>query len=92
MSIFTNAKGIKLFQPRFINWSYLKRGNVQRINIKNNINPTAFAISTPTPMSENNQGATCKATQSIPGKLYPPKNKVLKITEVINILMYSANK
>src|SRR5690606_3890366 len=87
-----NAIGTKPVHPNFNNWSYLNLGKVQRTNIKNKINPTIFIINTPTQIRENNSGLTCAATQSIPGKLYPPKYKVAKTAELTNIAIYSANR
>src|SRR4029453_12588091 len=48
--ILINAKGINFFQPRFINWSYRKRGMVQRIQINTNKKKNDFPINTPNQM------------------------------------------
>ena len=40
--ILNMANGIKIFQPKFINWSYLNLGIVQRIHIKKKIPNNTF--------------------------------------------------
>ena len=45
MIIFTNASGINFFHPRFISWSYRKRGMVHRIHKnRNRKNPILVII------------------------------------------------
>ena len=57
-SILNNAKGIKVFQPNPINWSYLKRGMVQRIHMNKNMNNTILISKVPTPIKAAILGAT----------------------------------
>ncbi len=43
-TMFSNASGINPFNPRFINWSYLKRGSVHRIHMNIKIRMKVFVI------------------------------------------------
>src|SRR6185437_6793955 len=82
--------GIRIFQPRRINWSYLNLGSVHLIHIKKNIPKNILANKATTPRIVT---ALCDNPRScINGKLYPPKYSELITAEEINILMYSANR
>ena len=43
------AKGINVFHPRSINWSYRKRGSVQRTHMKKKMKKNIFANNATTP-------------------------------------------
>src|SRR5690606_4434174 len=49
-TIFAIARGINIFHPKFINWSYLNLGKVHLIHIKKKINPKIFKKNTKTPI------------------------------------------
>src|SRR5690606_17985170 len=69
ITMFTNANGIKDFQPSFISWSYLKRGSVQRTNMKNNMIQIALVSNTNTQIMVNINGPVPASTLSMNGKL-----------------------
>ena len=48
-SIFKIESGINIFQPKFINWSYLNLGIVHRIHIKKNMKNNILPNKKPTP-------------------------------------------
>jgi hypothetical protein len=90
--ILINASGISFFHPRFINWSYRKRGMVQRIQINTNKKKNDFASNTTNPMMAKRFGDKPQLASFTKGISYPPKNNVDITAPLINILTYSANK
>ena len=92
MTIFNSASGINFFQPRFINWSYRKRGTVHRIHKNTNNIIDIFIISTLKLINDIQNELNPHVASFTKGISYPPKNTVTMTALLINILMYSANK
>ena len=90
--IFNSANGINFFHPRFINWSYRKRGMVQRIQINTNRKKMIFVMMTLKLINVSSQFGISHAASFTNGISYPPKYKVDITAALTNILMYSANR
>ena len=89
--MFASASGTNRRQPKSINWSYRKRGNIQRTQMKTVINPAIFNrnINICT-MAMPMECAGWSNPQN--GSVQPPKNNVVIIPVVATILEYSARK
>ena len=89
-SIFSNASGIMVFQPRFINWSYLNLGKDHRTHMKKKTrNPTLEQKTSNCSRLSTSGGSpnVCKY-----GNCHPPRYKVVITVEETIMLAYSARK
>ncbi len=89
MLIQARDAGINIFQPKFINWSYLNLGNVPRIQINTN---KKTAILLKNQISGIQPSLAPGISESGNGALQPPKNKVVANAETVTMFMYSARK
>ena len=81
--------GINIFQPKFINWSYLNLGKVPLIQININRNT---AILLKNQINGIQPSFAPGISESGNGARHPPKNKVVARAETVTIFMYSAKK
>src|SRR5580658_8702142 len=89
--MFTNASGNIRRQPKSINWSYRKRGNIQRTQMKTTMKNNIFAMNTrmcamPKPMD------CAGVSKPQNGSVQPPKNNVTIIADEATMFEYSARK
>ncbi len=89
--MFASASGKKRRQPRSINWSYRKRGHIQRTQMNNSRNPNTFARKIA--MCAMPPGSVV-AVWSRPnyGSVQPPKNSVTIIADARIMFAYSPMK
>ena len=105
ISIFANARGNKTFHHRFINWSYRKRGTVQRTHIKKRILIVTLAKKTKmlkrppsTPSQPPNeplirsQWKPCAGFHHGIGRCQPPRKSVTMMAEPVIMAAYSPRK
>ena len=91
--IFASASGSITFQPRFINWSYLKRGIDQRTQIKKNRIGISYAAKTLNWAIASIGEPVGKASFSYKkGTSQPPKKRRTIIADAVTIFAYSAKK
>jgi len=72
--------GKKIFQPKFINWSYLYRGKAALITTYKITKKQTFKL---------NQKKSGKISKNIKGANHPPQNNITFKQLIINILAYS---
>src|SRR5208337_75520 len=73
--MFASASGTNRRQPRSINWSYRKRGNIQRTQMNTTMKNSIFARNTPMcARPAPNVAAGWSSPQN--GRVQPPKNSV----------------
>ncbi len=79
------VKGKKIFQPKRINWSYLKRGKAARTKTNKNITAVIFKEKHKIPSKKciNNKSK---------GICQPPKNNIVNNELIKSILPYSPRK
>ena len=81
---------MNFFQPRFINWSYLKRGIVHRIHMNTNKKITILVNKASKPNTAATLGDSIFSSKK--GISYPPKNKQAITALLIIIFTYSAKR
>lgn len=80
---YANVIGKKIFQPKFINWSYLKRGNAALTQTK----IKEYNVTLPA-----NQNVSGMIAKKFKGANQPPKKSIVFSPDIINILLYSPKK
>src|SRR5439155_8314065 len=88
MMMFTIASGKNTFHPILIRMSYFSRGIVQRTHTKTNIRNPTFS------RNERNER---RKPPNVAGSLYqgmshPPRKRVVRRADIVNIDMYSPMK